>query len=607
MPTFEQAGFIARALASLQAQTLADWEAVVVDDGSQDGTQAVLAPFLRDARIRCLRLGENVGLGRALNLAIEASRAPLLAYLPSDDLYYPSHLQELAAALDGAPAAVLAFSGLRHHYKYRDANEAPDAGLQLVQVMHRRVAPRWIERAELESDDLERLYWSRLRAVGACVGTGAVTCEWVAHPQQRHRLMREPQGGLNPFRRHYRVRTPLRFHMTTGDPVDEAALYGRLRARPPTPRATDGLTILLVGELAYNPERVLALEEQGHSLYGLWTDAPYGFNSVGPLACGHVEELPRGDWRVALRQLQPDLIYALLNWQAVPFAHAVLDASAGIPFVWHFKEGPFICLEQGSWPQLIDLYRRADGRIFSSAEARDWFELAAPGLATSRPCHVLDGDLPKRDWFDAPASALLSARDGELHTVVPGRPIGLHPPDVGALAALGIHLHFYGDFTQGQWREWIARARALAPRHLHLHGHVAQDRWVQEFSRYDAGWLHCFSSHNGGDLRRADWDDLNIPARVATLAAAGLPMIQRDNGGATVASQALVRGMDIGIFHRDLDDLAAQLRDGARMQGLRERVWARRMSFCFDTHVPGLLDFFRRVIASADKGARTAA
>lgn len=607
VPTFEQATFIARALASLQAQTLADWEAVVVDDGSQDDTQAVLAPFLRDARIRCLRLGENCGLGRALNMAIDASRAPLLAYLPSDDLYFPSHLHELVAALEAAPGAVLAFSGLRHHYKYWDAGEVPGAGLQLVQVMHRRVAPRWTERAELESDDLERLYWSRLRALGAWVGTGAATCEWVAHPRQRHRPMREPQGGLNPFRRHYRVRTPLRFHTTTGDPVDEAALYRRLRARPPTPRAADGLTILLVGELAYNPERVLALEERGHALYGLWTDAPYGFNSVGPLACGHVEELPRQDWQAAVRQLQPDLIYALLNWQAVPFAHAVLRATPGIPFVWHFKEGPFICLEKGSWPQLVELYRMADGRIFGSPEARDWFELAAPGLATSRPCHVLDGDLPKRDWFDAPASALLSASDGELHTVVPGRPIGLHPPDVGALAARGIHLHFYGDFTHGQWREWIARARALAPRHLHLHGHVAQDRWVQEFSRYDAGWLHCFSSRNEGDLRRADWDDLNIPARTATLAAAGLPMIQRDNEGAAVAAQALVHGMDIGIFHRDLDDLAAQLRDGARMRRLRERVWAQRMQFSFDTHVPALLDFFRQVIATAGKAARTAA
>jgi hypothetical protein len=519
---------------------------------------------------------------------------------------YPRHLESLAGALAAAPDAVLAYAGVRWHYNREAAGCIPGEALQLVQVMHRRADVRWTERAELESDDLDRLYWSRLLAQGTSVGTGCVTCEWVDHPHQRHKLMREPEGGINPFRRHYRVRTPLRFHTRTGNPIDEAALYGRLRERPPTPRAADGLTILLVGELAYNAERVLALEEQGHRLYGLWTDTPYWFNTVGPLPFGHVEDLPRDDWRAALRRLRPDVIYAQLNWQAVPFAHAVLLESAGIPFVWHFKEGPFICLNKGMWPQLLDLYRMADGRIFSSPEARDWFESVSPGLTRTRPCHVLDGDLPKRDWFDGPSAAQLSAADGDVHTVVPGRPIGLHPPVVAALAAAGIHLHFYGDFTQGQWRDWIATTQALAPRHLHLHSNVAQDRWVEEFSRYDAGWLHVFTSRNGGDVRRADWDDLNLPARIATLAAAGVPLIQRDNGEAIVAAQALARQLGVGLFYDDVDDLAAQLRDGAHMRGLRACMWAQREQFCFDTHVPALVAFFRQVIAHAGSGPRVA-
>lgn len=605
VPTFDQAHFIARALASLQAQTLAAWEAVVVDDGSRDGTAAIVAPFLEDARIRYLALDANEGLGRALNVALDATTAPLVAYLPGDDVLYPRHLDSLAAALAAAPDAVLAHAGVRWHYNREAAGLIPGEALQLVQVMHRRVGVRWTERAELESDDLDRLYWSRLGAYGGSVGTGGVTCEWVDHPRQRHKLMREPEGGINPFRHHYRVRTPLRFHTSTGNPIDEAALYRRLRERPPTPRAPDGLTILLVGELAYNAERVLALEEQGHALYGLWTDTPAWFNTVGPLPFGHVEDLPRDDWRAALRRLRPDVIYAQLNWQAVPFAHAVLLESASIPFVWHFKEGPFICLEKGTWPLLLDLYRMADGRIFGSPEARDWFESASPGLTRTRPCHVLDGDLPKRDWF-AGAPAMPLSGDGDVHTVVPGRPIGLHPPVVAALAAAGIHLHFYGDFTQGQWREWIATTQALAPRHLHLHGNVAQDRWVETFSRYEAGWLHGFVSRNGGDVRRADWDDLNLPARIATLAAAGLPLIQRDNGDAIVAAQSLARRLGIGLFYDDVGDLAAQLRDGPRMRGLRARMWAQREQFCFDTHVPALVAFFRQVIANAGSGPRVA-
>jgi hypothetical protein len=606
MPTFEQSHFLPRALASLRAQTLDAWEAVIVDDGSRDATWRAAAPFLEDGRIRYLRLPHNEGLGRALNVALDHAGAALVAYLPSDDVIYPRHLEQLAAALDAAPQAVLAYAGVRHHYNRsapgpiaEDGAASGQGWLQLVQCLHRRVDMRWIERAELESDDLDRLFWSRLRLLGVFVGTGELSCEWVDHPAQRHKVMREPGGGINPFRQRYRVRAPLRYHASTGNAIDEASLYRQFRERPPTPAAPDGLRILLVGELAYNAERVLALEEQGHALYGLWMRDPCWFNTVGPLPFGHVQDLPREDWRAAIRELRPDIIYAQLNWQAVPFAHEVMCATQGIPFVWHFKEGPFICLEKGSWAQLLELYRHADGQIFCSPEMRDWFGTACPGLSRSTPSLVLDGDLPKRDWFEAAASAQLSGVDGEVHTVVPGRPIGLHPHTVDALARHGIHLHFYGDFTQGQWRGWIDQVRALAPDHLHLHANVAQDRWVEEFSRYDAGWLHCFASRNGGELARADWDDLNLPARIATLAAAGLPMIQRDNAGAFVAAQTLARRLDIGLFYDEIEDLAAQLRETTRMDTLRANVWRQRAQFAFDTHVPALLGFFREVMGQA--------
>lgn len=595
MPTFEQSHFIQRALDSLTAQSLQDWELIIVDDGSQDETPRALLPYLEDPRIDCLCLDENRGLGHAINAGMDRATAPLLAYLPSDDIYYRDHLQDLVDCLAASPAAVLAFSGVRHHYNRRAHGQVPDYPLQLVQCMHRRTALRWTEREELESDDLDRLFWGRLRYGGAFQYSGAITCEWVAHPAQRHRLMREPQGGVNPFRRHYRVRMPLRFHSTTGNAVDEAAQYRAYRERASPAPAGDGLSILLAGELAYNADRVLALEEQGHRLSGVWMERPHWFNTVGPLPFGHVPDLPRGNWREAVRRERPDLIYAQLNWQAVPFAHEVMRARAGIPFVWHFKEGPFVCLEKGTWPLLVELFEQADGCIFASPEMRDWFDTVLPGLSQSRPCHVLDGDLPKKDWFEQPPHA--PPADGQVHTVVTGRPIGLHPENVAELAAHDIHLHFYGDFTHGQWREWIGRSRLLAPRHLHLHAHVDQARWVDEFSRYTAGWLHCFASDNQGDIRRANWDDLNYPARLATLAAAGLPMIQRRNDGAIVASQSLARRLDIGLFYDTVGELALALRDRARLDALRANVLRHRPLFTFDHHVPELVRFFRKVIA----------
>ncbi|MEW6373093.1 MAG: glycosyltransferase family 2 protein [Pseudomonadota bacterium] len=603
VPTFEQAAFLPRALDSLLAQTLADWEAIVIDDGSMDDTREVLAPWLDDPRLRLAANTRNEGLGRALNIGLDMARAPLVAYLPSDDLYYRAHLAGLAALLEGDDGAVLAVAGMRHHYNRESAGALPGLWPQLVQCMHRRCALRWIERAELESDDLDRLFWTRLRARGRVVQGGAVSCEWVDHPDQRHKLMQEPEGGLNPFRQRYRVSGPLRFHSSKGNAVDEAAQYRTVRAQAGAPEA-GGLKILLVGELAYNADRVLALAGQGHALYGLWMRRPYWYNTVGPLPFGQVEDLPYPGWREAVARLQPDIIYGLLNWQAVPFAHEVMLATPGIPFAWHFKEGPFICLEKGTWPLLVDLYRRADGRIFSSPEMRDWFDTVVPGLSRTRPSHVLDGDLPRQAWFAGEHTALLSAGGHALHTVVPGRPIGLHPHTVAALAEQDLHLHFYGDYTQGQWRDWIDRTRALAPRHLHLHPNVDQDRWVAEFSRYDAGWLHAFESANGGELRRANWDDLNYPARLATLAAGGLPMIQRENGGAIVATQALAEKLGIGVFYRTIPELAERLRDRQALGATRARVLAARGEFCFDTHAPALVDFFRRVIASGGAGSR---
>jgi hypothetical protein len=609
MPTFEQAAFIGRALDSLWTQAYADWELVVVDDGSCDGTAAALAPWLADERVRYLRFDSNGGLGRAINAGLDAARGAFVAYLPSDDVWYRAHLAQLAAVLENEAAAVLAYAGVRHHYKRSAGGMVPGECLQLVQCLHRRSALRWRERAEIETDDLDRLFWNALRALGDFLPTGIVSCEWVDHPAQRHKRMREPYGGINPFRRHYRVAGPLRFHTSTGNAIDEERLYAQTRraehdAAPGRALVQRGLKIVLAGELAYNADRVLALEALGHKLYGLWTPTPYWFNTVGPLPFGQVEELPRHGWREALARIEPDLIYAQLNWQAVPFAHEVLLAAPGIPFVWHFKEGPFICIEKGTWPLLADLVRRADGCIYSSPELRDWFATALPGLPAGRPEHVLDGDLPRRAWLLQERSPLLSSTSGQVHTVVPGRPIGLHPPMVAELAQHGIHLHFYGDFTQGQWREWIATAGALAPEHLHLHPNVDPDGWVREFSQYDAGWLHVFRSANGGEIRRADWDDLNLPARVATLAAAGLPMIQFDNRGAIVAAQALARRLGIGVFFDNIAGLARQLHERDHMGALRERVWQVRDQFCFDLHAPGLVDYFERVIASANKQGR---
>src|SRR3954454_9279976 len=130
MPTYDQANFIGRAIDSLLAQRLADWELIVVDDGSPDHTGDVVKPYLDDPRIRYERLPRNRGLGAALNHGLALAGGHFVAYLPSDDVYYADHLATLAVALEGG--GVLACAGLRHHYNRSSPGAVPGYPLQLV-------------------------------------------------------------------------------------------------------------------------------------------------------------------------------------------------------------------------------------------------------------------------------------------------------------------------------------------------------------------------------------------------------------------------------------------------------------------------------------------
>ncbi|MRJ75976.1 glycosyltransferase [Aeromicrobium sp. SMF47] len=592
VPIHDQEAWLPAALESLRHQRFTDWECVVVADGSPGDTAAAAAAILDDPRVTLVEDAANRGLGAALNRGLDLTSAPLVAYLPADDVMHAEHLAALVEALEADPAAPLAVTGLRHDTDRTTTGRIEGEPLQLVQVMHRRTADRWVERDELTTDDLDRMLWDRLLTAGPAATTGRVTATWSSHPGQRHRLMREPWGGINPYRSRYGVTAPLRFHSTAGHLHDEVEHYRTFRERPPTPRAPDGLRILLVGELAHNPDRVLTLAERGHELHGLWTDRPLWFNTVGPLPFGHVSEVPREGWRDAVRELAPDVIYGLLNWQAVPFVHEVLSADLGIPFVWHFKEGPWFSREHGHWPMLVDLHTRTDGVIYSSPELRDWFHATVPASRT-RPSCIVDGDLPKAEWLMGEQSPRLSERDGQVHTVIAGRPMGPPSEVVEELARHDVHLHVYSEKGHAQMREWVTEVRRVAPRHLHLHPQVDQEDWVAEFSQYDAGWLHDVRSTNGGDLHAATWGDLNYPARIGTYAAAGVPMIQRDSHGSIVASEQLIRDLDLGFTWREPSDLLQSLQDFERLDRLRKSVWSQRDRFTFDAHTDQIVSFLR--------------
>jgi glycosyltransferase involved in cell wall biosynthesis len=90
LPTFNRADTIMRAIKSAQAQTFQDWELIVVDDGSTDGTAALINGV--DPRLVLIRQ-ENRGFTEARNTGIRAARGDYLAFLDSDDEFLPHHLE----------------------------------------------------------------------------------------------------------------------------------------------------------------------------------------------------------------------------------------------------------------------------------------------------------------------------------------------------------------------------------------------------------------------------------------------------------------------------------------------------------------------------------
>jgi glycosyltransferase involved in cell wall biosynthesis len=101
IPAYNRAATIADCLRSVQSQTYQNWEAVVVDDGSTDGTAACIEQMAReDARIRLIRHQRNRGAQAARNTGIRAAQGEWIAFLDSDDQYLPHSLEarlELAA------------------------------------------------------------------------------------------------------------------------------------------------------------------------------------------------------------------------------------------------------------------------------------------------------------------------------------------------------------------------------------------------------------------------------------------------------------------------------------------------------------------------------
>ena len=102
IPTYNHAHFLGRALQSVLDQTYTNWEALIIDNHSQDDTDGVVDGF-SDPRIRLLKIHNNGVIAASRNMGIREAKGEWIAFLDSDDNWYPKKLEVVINEINENP------------------------------------------------------------------------------------------------------------------------------------------------------------------------------------------------------------------------------------------------------------------------------------------------------------------------------------------------------------------------------------------------------------------------------------------------------------------------------------------------------------------------
>lgn len=113
MPAYNTARFLEQAVDSVKSQTYANWELIIVDDGSTDGTWDLASKAASaDHRIKAYRNDENLGIARTRFTAASHAAGEFIGHIDSDDILVTTALEEMVSAFQRDPDVMLLYSDM---------------------------------------------------------------------------------------------------------------------------------------------------------------------------------------------------------------------------------------------------------------------------------------------------------------------------------------------------------------------------------------------------------------------------------------------------------------------------------------------------------------
>ncbi len=169
IPLYNKAPYIRKTVESVFGQTFGNFELIIVDNGSNDGSSEIVSQF-NDPRLSVHRIEENVGVSNARNKGVELSSAPYVTFLDADDWWEPTFLEEMVGLFERHPNAGIY-----------------GTGYYIVKNGKKRVAPIGVKEDFIEGE----INYCRVYAKTLCMPLTSIT---VAMP----RTIFDETGGFPP-------------------------------------------------------------------------------------------------------------------------------------------------------------------------------------------------------------------------------------------------------------------------------------------------------------------------------------------------------------------------------------------------------------------------